>query len=674
MNSKQPDKKQNKMKHFKLYTPILAALMMMAACSTDDCPENPLETGNRLKFYATIGAPQQTRATGTTWEQGDAIGVYALISGTSLPEGIYHERANIKYTTSTSDGLFQAANEGIYFMEPTDKLDFVAYYPYRESIINYSFPVNVADQSSPSAIDLLYSNNAVGADESNPLVNLNFKHMLSQLLFTITPGEGVSSLEGLTVTSGNLLVDGSFDLRNGTFTAGNTRQPLNMRLVHHADGSVTASAILPPGQDMSTVPFSFTVNGMTFRFIMNEIVLAPTTQYSYQLNLSTSGLTALNPNATISDWIEGNPGGEPIDLIPDEGGETPVTGTFLEESFASGQGDFTIYDVLLPEGGTYVWKWDNNGYMKASGYIGGAKASEGWLISPAIDLSSAPGATLTFDHVINYAGTMSSDQTLWISSDYTSGNPSAASWTQLTIPTYPAGNNWTFVSSGAIAIPAAFIGQSNVHIAFKYLSSTENAATWEIKNLLLNDGTTTDPGTDPGTTPVTPGLLFAGSDFEDWSAFLSSLNSYGLKNYALQADGGMESSKALSLIGDPLSGGNDYVFTATVPTTGSTLTGKSRIQFYVKGTSAKSLSINIYKGTTGYHVFNLGNYNQEAVVEPTTSNSYTGTIDTGGAWMKVTLNISGLTDLATTAGNDMIALKIGKDAAYNLLLDNLTVE
>jgi hypothetical protein len=662
------------MKHFKPYTLILAALMMMAACSTDDYPENPLEIGNRLKFYATIGAPQQTRATGTTWEQGDAIGVYALISGTTLPEGIYHARENIKYTTATADGLFQAASEGIYFLDPADRIDFVAYYPYRETINNYSFPVNVADQSSPAAIDLLYSNNAVGADESNPLVNLNFNHMLSQLLFTITPGEGVSSLEGLTVTSGNLLVDGTFDLSSGTFTLGNTRQPVNLRLVHHDDGSVTASAILPPGQEMGTTPFFFTVNGMTFRFTMNNITLASATQYSYQLNLSTAGLTALNPNATITDWVEGNPGGEPIDLTPDEGEETPVTGTFLEESFASSQGDFTIYDVLLPEGGSYVWKWDNNGYMKASAYISGAKASESWLISPAIDLSSATGATLTFDHVINYADNMSNDQTLWISSNYSSGDPTSASWTPLTIPTYPAGNNWTFVSSGDIVIPAAFIGQANVHIAFKYVSNNEKAATWEIKNLLLSDGTPTDPGTDPGTTPVTPGLLFAGSDFEDWNAFLSSLNSFGLKNYAQQADGGMEGSKALSLIGDPLSGGNDYVFTATVPTTGSTLTGKSRIVFYLKGTSDKSLSINIYKGTTGYHVFNLGSYNQETVLDPTSSNNYTGNIDTGGDWMKVTLNISGLTDLATEAGKDMIALKIGRDAAYNLLLDNFTVE
>lgn len=276
--------------------------------------------------------------------------------------------------------------------------------------------------------------------------------------------------------------------------------------------------------------------------------------------------------------------------------------------------------------------------------------------------------------MINYADNMSNDQTLWISSNYSSGDPTSASWTPLTIPTYPAGNNWTFVSSGAISIPAAFIGQSNVHIAFKYLSNNEKAATWEIKNLLLSDGTSTDPGTDPGTTPVTPGLLFAGSDFEDWNAFLSSLNSFGLKNYARQGDGGMEDSKALSLIGDPLSTGNDYVFTVTVPTTGSTLTGKSRIVFYLKGTSDKSLSINIYKGTTGYHVFNLGSYNQETVLDPTSSNNYTGNIDTGGDWMKVTLNISGLTDLATEAGNDMIALKIGRDAAYNLLLDNFTVE
>ncbi len=163
----------------------------------------------------------------------------------------------------------------------------------------------------------------------------------------------------------------------------------------------------------------------------------------------------------------------------------PPTGDVIfSEKFDANQGSFTIENVVLPEGSSFVWSWDSYGYMKASSFVGGsAKASESWLISPAIDLSKSTSANVKFEHAVNFAGTMTADQTLMISSNYSSGAPSTATWTKLTIPNYPAGNNWSFSPSGTIAIPGDFVGKSNVHVAFKYVSTTSNAATWEIKNV-----------------------------------------------------------------------------------------------------------------------------------------------------------------------------------------------
>jgi hypothetical protein len=82
---------------------------------------------------------------------------------------------------------------------------------------------------------------------------------------------------------------------------------------------------------------------------------------------------------------------------------------------------------------------------------------------------------------------MTSDQTVWISKNYTSGAPSTATWTQLTVPIYPTGSDWTFVSSGDVVIPSAYLGQANVKIAFKYLSSTSESGTWEINNIKVTE-------------------------------------------------------------------------------------------------------------------------------------------------------------------------------------------
>lgn len=173
----------------------------------------------------------------------------------------------------------------------------------------------------------------------------------------------------------------------------------------------------------------------------------------------------------------------------------------------------------------------------------------------------------------------------------------------------------------------------------------------------------------PQPDPEQPKLLFPGGDFEDWTAFTSNLNRHGLKNYATQVDGG-RTGKAMLINGTPK--GNDYIFNtvpqAEGPTFGNTIT------FYIKGTAnGRSLSLNVYISDGSYKVFNLGTVNDTSDVnlEVAANNQYTGTIDTKGEWVKVTLNISGL-ELSAT-GN-FFALKVGKTGVYDLLLDDFTIE
>ena len=163
----------------------------------------------------------------------------------------------------------------------------------------------------------------------------------------------------------------------------------------------------------------------------------------------------------------------------------PSCKTTYSESFAQNLGDFTPYSVT----GNQTWEWRAiygayiTGFASSTNY-----PNEDWLISPAFDLSQKLSATLTFDHALNFStqeGSIRNNHTLWVSNNYNSGTPENATWTQLTIPTMPSGNNWTYVKSGEIELPAQML-QNNVHFAFKYISNTETAATWEIRELNLD--------------------------------------------------------------------------------------------------------------------------------------------------------------------------------------------
>lgn len=159
----------------------------------------------------------------------------------------------------------------------------------------------------------------------------------------------------------------------------------------------------------------------------------------------------------------------------------------------SNLGDFIPINVS----GAQVWAWNASyNYMMMTGYVSGAYYdNEDWLVSPAMNFTERNNPTLTFNHVGRYFGDaagiydkMKIAISVWVSttSDGTSIVPEQ--WTKLTLPDafYPSGNDWTFISSTPLSL-AAYKGQNNVRIAFKYLSShSDNAAgTWEVKDVYV---------------------------------------------------------------------------------------------------------------------------------------------------------------------------------------------
>lgn len=193
----------------------------------------------------------------------------------------------------------------------------------------------------------------------------------------------------------------------------------------------------------------------------------------------------------------------------------------------------------------------------------------------------------------------------------------------------------------------------------------------------------TPGGPETPETPETPGapsanapFVFQGGDFENFAAFTGSLNSYGLAAYASQSAGtGVDGSASL-FISTPGVAANGYAFT-TLPYVGMP-TAPTKIQFYLKGTAAKTFSFNVYKTDGTYYPFNL----ESATVSKTlvdfpmsVNNQYEGTIDTGGQWILVTLNISGLSNInLTDTSKNLFAVKVGKTAAYNIYFDKFTIE
>ena len=148
-------------------------------------------------------------------------------------------------------------------------------------------------------------------------------------------------------------------------------------------------------------------------------------------------------------------------------------------------GGFTAQDIAL-DGLSYIWQLDNSYGWKASGYSGGNKTTESWLVSPQIDLSKAVAPVMKFDVAINYLNAKTVDDyfSVNISTDY-SGDATTATWETLPITGWPKGDNWTFVTIENIDM-SAYVGQK-IYLSFHYKSDAESAITAEVKNLSIQE-------------------------------------------------------------------------------------------------------------------------------------------------------------------------------------------
>ncbi len=182
--------------------------------------------------------------------------------------------------------------------------------------------------------------------------------------------------------------------------------------------------------------------------------------------------------------------------------------------------DFETSGSLLPFTqvsitGDQVWvqsTYNSVGFARISGYSGAAIDNEDWLISPAVNVSSAESVIFNFFTAKDFdGGTFKVMISSNFSGTYSSTDIAAATWSDITSNFSFSADNFEWVSSGDYSLSSY---TNNIYIAFVYTSTTAGAATWEVDDVKITghllpgsdaslvdlsvDGTTVasfDPGT-----------------------------------------------------------------------------------------------------------------------------------------------------------------------------------
>ena len=214
------------------------------------------------------GITAASRATDTSFETGDRIGLYVVnyegtAPGTLLPSGNHAD--NIAFTYN---GQWTPATP-IYWQDETTPADFYAYYPYDSTPHNPAdWPFETkADQSTETAYkasDLLWGK-ANNVKPTANAVNITMRHLLSCAAIQIVPGNGFTEEElktaDIQVQLNGLTCQATVDLNDGTVTAGS--HMTNVTLLRGTGNNFKALIIpqtVPEADDFLTV----TIDGETF--------------------------------------------------------------------------------------------------------------------------------------------------------------------------------------------------------------------------------------------------------------------------------------------------------------------------------------------------------------------------------------------------------------------------
>lgn len=163
-------------------------------------------------------------------------------------------------------------------------------------------------------------------------------------------------------------------------------------------------------------------------------------------------------------------------------GSTLAPGTYMNKDFEDlsiTSGGWTQQNVI----GSINWTastFSGQNFAKCTNFSGSNVACETWLISPPVSIATSTNPNLYFQSACNYTG---AQMEVWVSTNYTSGAPSTATWTQLS-PTLSPGS-WTFVSSGTVSL--ASYKSATTRVAFKYIGSNTDGKTWEVDDVIIKE-------------------------------------------------------------------------------------------------------------------------------------------------------------------------------------------
>lgn len=292
----------------KFLSVLAATAILFVSCSDDD--NTPEVNDGRVRFASGITSShlKVAGADGNQWEGNESIGIYMVNNGlTTIAEGA----ENRKYTTTSTGAAatFTSATPIYYPVDASQKVDFIAYHPHNTAVSSYVYPVDVTDQSTQSAIDLMRAfddNGTNGYDKTHGTnyINLVFDHKLTKIIINTTPdvnnGLTAADLANMTVTVKGLNTKADYNIDTDVLGIPHTVADIPAQTT--TAGTLYEAIVVPQAFTAGVVTMEFALNNTKNEVFVYEVpatTFASAEKHTFNVTVQRTGVQV---RGTINAW------------------------------------------------------------------------------------------------------------------------------------------------------------------------------------------------------------------------------------------------------------------------------------------------------------------------------------------------------------------------------------
>lgn len=279
------------MKKLSVFLITMCAILIFGACSQN---EEELTPANKKSVY--FIPSMGTRATETTFENGDEISVYAVDPTTgevNLKASNYADNVRYRYNA----GVFSAVENGITISDAnTTGLAYYAIYPYKTTGVPTATHTVGYDQRTHAQYTASDYCTAYAAPTTNEQVNLTFTHRLCNLVVEVQ-GDNLAS-KTISMRATNVIRSFQANLNSNTFTGVSDKGDV---LMNTAYNNAYQCIIPPQAITEGTDVFVATIDGKDYPFhVTSDVTFQSGRQYNYKVKIEGDKLIAISGN--INPW------------------------------------------------------------------------------------------------------------------------------------------------------------------------------------------------------------------------------------------------------------------------------------------------------------------------------------------------------------------------------------